>query len=48
MMLAAELALAGVGVAIIERPPDHVGWVGDGTDVGLADALASWFGPPAG
>ena len=34
--------------AALIRPDGHVAWVGDGTDVGLADALATWFGPPAG
>jgi hypothetical protein len=24
----------------------HVAWVGDGTDLGLADALTTWFGRP--
>jgi hypothetical protein len=24
----------------------NVAWVGDGTDLGLHDALATWFGPP--
>jgi hypothetical protein len=26
---------------------DYVAWVGDSTDLGLADALTTWFGPPA-
>jgi 2-polyprenyl-6-methoxyphenol hydroxylase-like FAD-dependent oxidoreductase len=30
--------------AVLVRPDGHVAWVGDGTDVGLADALATWFG----
>jgi hypothetical protein len=25
----------------------YVGWVGDGTDHGLRDALTVWFGPSA-
>jgi len=29
------------------RPDGYVAWVGDGTDVGLEDALTRWFGPPA-
>ena len=29
------------------RPDGYVAWVGDGTNVGLPDALATWFGPPA-
>jgi hypothetical protein len=33
--------------AVLIRPDGHVAWVGEGTDLGLADALATWFGPPA-
>jgi len=33
--------------AVLVRPDGHVAWVGDGTQAGLADALTSWFGPPA-
>ncbi len=32
--------------AVLVRPDGHVAWVGDGGDAGLADALATWFGPP--
>jgi len=32
--------------AVLIRPDGHVAWVGTGTDEGLADALATWFGPP--
>jgi len=32
--------------AVLIRPDGHVAWVGDGTDAGLQDALAAWFGPP--
>ncbi|HEX5983636.1 MAG TPA: FAD-dependent monooxygenase [Solirubrobacterales bacterium] len=31
--------------AVLIRPDGHVAWVGEGTDAGLADALATWFGP---
>jgi 2-polyprenyl-6-methoxyphenol hydroxylase-like FAD-dependent oxidoreductase len=31
--------------AVLIRPDGHVAWVGDGTQFGLADALATWFGP---
>jgi len=31
--------------AVLVRPDGHVAWVGDGTDAGLTDALATWFGP---
>jgi 2-polyprenyl-6-methoxyphenol hydroxylase-like FAD-dependent oxidoreductase len=33
--------------AVLIRPDGYVAWVGDGTDLGLADALIAWFGPPA-
>jgi 2-polyprenyl-6-methoxyphenol hydroxylase-like FAD-dependent oxidoreductase len=32
--------------AVLIRPDGHVAWVGDRPDPGLADALATWFGPP--
>jgi len=32
--------------AVLIRPDGHVAWVGDGTQVGLADALTTWFGAP--
>ena len=34
--------------AVLIRPDGYVAWVGDGTGVGLPDALTSWFGPPSG
>ena len=36
---------APTGVLI--RPDGYVAWVGDHTQLGLADALTTWFGPPA-
>ena len=33
--------------AVLIRPDGYVAWVGEGGDSGLADALATWFGPPA-
>ena len=33
--------------AVLVRPDGYVAWVGDGTDLGLTDALTTWFGPPA-
>ncbi len=32
--------------AVLIRPDGHVAWVGDGTYLGLPDALTTWFGPP--
>jgi 2-polyprenyl-6-methoxyphenol hydroxylase-like FAD-dependent oxidoreductase len=33
--------------AVLIRPDGYVAWVGDQTRLGLADALTTWFGPPA-
>jgi 2-polyprenyl-6-methoxyphenol hydroxylase-like FAD-dependent oxidoreductase len=33
--------------AVLIRPDGYVAWVGDGSQLGLADALTTWFGPPA-
>jgi 3-(3-hydroxy-phenyl)propionate hydroxylase len=33
--------------AVLIRPDGYVAWVGDRTQSGLADALTTWFGPPA-
>jgi 3-(3-hydroxy-phenyl)propionate hydroxylase len=40
------LGLVSAPGAVLVRPDGYVAWVGDGTDVGLSDALATWFGPP--
>jgi 2-polyprenyl-6-methoxyphenol hydroxylase-like FAD-dependent oxidoreductase len=32
---------------VLVRPDGYVAWVGDRTQSGLADALTTWFGPPA-
>jgi 3-(3-hydroxy-phenyl)propionate hydroxylase len=32
--------------AVLIRPDGYVAWVGDGTRLGLDDALTTWFGPP--
>ncbi len=31
---------------VLIRPDGYVAWVGDPTQLGLADALTTWFGPP--
>jgi 2-polyprenyl-6-methoxyphenol hydroxylase-like FAD-dependent oxidoreductase len=45
-----ELPVLGVvsaPAAVLIRPDGYVAWVGDGTDLGLPDALATWFGAPS-
>ncbi len=45
-----ELPAIGVvtaPAAVLVRPDGYVAWIGDGAHAGLADALATWFGPPA-
>lgn len=45
-----ELPVLGVitaPAAVLIRPDGYVAWVGDKTQQGLADALTTWFGPPA-
>ncbi len=32
--------------AVLIRPDGYVAWVGDPTQLGLAEALTTWFGPP--
>ena len=34
-------------MAVLIRPDGYVAWVGALTQLGLADALTNWFGPPA-
>jgi 3-(3-hydroxy-phenyl)propionate hydroxylase len=31
-------------IALVIRPDGYVAWVGEGTDLGLVDALTTWFG----
>ncbi|HEX2717414.1 MAG TPA: FAD-dependent monooxygenase [Gemmatimonadaceae bacterium] len=33
--------------AVLVRPDGHVAWVGEQMERGLAEALTTWFGPPA-
>jgi hypothetical protein len=33
--------------AVLIRPDGYVAWVGDGTHLGLPEALSTWFGAPA-
>ncbi len=45
-----ELPVVGAATAptaVLIRPDGYVAWVGDPTQLGLADALTTWFGPPA-
>jgi hypothetical protein len=32
--------------AVVIRPDGYVAWVGEGSRLGLAEALTTWFGPP--
>jgi 2-polyprenyl-6-methoxyphenol hydroxylase-like FAD-dependent oxidoreductase len=32
--------------AALIRPDGYVAWVGEGTELGLSEALTTWFGPP--
>jgi hypothetical protein len=40
------LGAVAAPTAILIRPDGYVAWVRDGTDLGLTDALTTWFGPP--
>ncbi len=40
------LGVVTAPAAVLIRPDGYVAWVGDGTDTGLLDALATWLGPP--
>jgi 3-(3-hydroxy-phenyl)propionate hydroxylase len=45
-----ELPVVGVvsaPEAVLIRPDGYVAWVGDASQHGLAETLATWFGPPA-
>jgi len=41
------LGAVSAPTAVLIRPDGHVAWVGDRHSLGLADALTTWFGPPA-
>jgi len=41
------LGAVAASTAVLIRPDGYVAWVGDLTQSGLADALTTWFGPPA-
>ncbi len=40
------LGAVAAPTAVLIRPDGYVAWVGDGTNLGLPDALTTWFGPP--
>jgi 2-polyprenyl-6-methoxyphenol hydroxylase-like FAD-dependent oxidoreductase len=41
------LGAVAAPTAVLIRPDGYVAWVGDRTQLGLTDALTTWFGPPA-
>jgi 3-(3-hydroxy-phenyl)propionate hydroxylase len=41
------IGAVAVPTAVLIRPDGYVAWVGERTRLGLADALTTWFGPPA-
>jgi 2-polyprenyl-6-methoxyphenol hydroxylase-like FAD-dependent oxidoreductase len=41
-----EIGAVTAPTAVLIRPDGYVAWVGDLTQLGLADALSTWFGPP--
>ncbi|MDQ0462595.1 2-polyprenyl-6-methoxyphenol hydroxylase-like FAD-dependent oxidoreductase [Caulobacter ginsengisoli] len=41
------LGAVSAPAAVLIRPDGYVAWVGEGGDAGLAEALTTWFGPPA-
>jgi hypothetical protein len=41
------LGAVSARTAVLIRPDGYVAWVGDRAELGLPDALTTWFGPPA-
>jgi 2-polyprenyl-6-methoxyphenol hydroxylase-like FAD-dependent oxidoreductase len=41
------LGAVAAPTAVLVRPDGYVAWVGDGDQLGLAEALTTWFGPPS-
>jgi 3-(3-hydroxy-phenyl)propionate hydroxylase len=41
------LGAVAAPTAVLVRPDGYVAWVGDRAQQGLAEALTTWFGPPA-
>lgn len=42
------LGAVSAPTAVLIRPDGYVAWVGEGSRVGLPEALTTWFGPPMG
>ncbi len=40
------LGAVSAPTAVVIRPDGYVAWVGEGTHLGLPEALTTWFGPP--
>jgi 3-(3-hydroxy-phenyl)propionate hydroxylase len=44
--LLAVLGVVSTPAAVLVRPDGYLAWVGEGTELGLVDALTTWFGSP--
>jgi hypothetical protein len=42
-----EMGAVTAPAAVLIRPDGYVAWVGEDTQLGLEDALTTWFGPPS-